>query len=238
MDSPWVMFQSWRELLFAHWPIKADELRPLVPPELIIEEFDGRAWIGITPFRVEGLRARFLPAVPGVSDFPEINVRTYVRVGDHRGVYFFSLDAGNRLVVLGARTTYALPYHHATMRIDRHADGWIDYFSDRTSAPADFRARYRPAGEEFTPESGTLEHFLVERYALFTVTSADGPRRTDIKHPPWRLRPADAVIERNTMAAAAGITLPDRTPVVHYAEQQDTWIALPVADDAVMADTR
>lgn len=238
-STPWVMFQSWRRLLFAHWPVAAERLRPLVPEPLVLEEFGGHAWLGLTPFRVVGLRLRCLPPISGVADFPEMNLRTYVRVGDRPGVFFFSLDAASRAAVVGARTLYRLPYRLARMTArwrpaggdDRGGDpedGWIEYRSRRMDDPgAEFRGRYRPAGAVFRPQPGTLEHFLTERYALYSVLGSGRVLRADIHHAPWRLRPAAAEIERNTVADAHGIPLPDSEPLLHFSQRQDTLVWLP-----------
>lgn len=248
--DPWLIFQSWRHLLFAHWPIPRERLRPLVPSQLMLEEYDGTSWLGLTPFLLADLHPRLLPPLPGVSTFPELNLRTYVRVDDKPGVFFFSLDAASRLAVLGARTLYRLPYHHARMRI-QHRDGWIHYRSRRThtdaeatragsahadSAHADnartavarvgtranFSARYRPTGTVANAAPGSLEHFLTERYALFVVLRDGNILHGDIHHRPWPLQPAEAVIEQNTIPAAHGIALPDVPPLLHFAARQDT----------------
>lgn len=221
--TPWVMYQSWRQLLFAHWPVPADELRALVPPELTLEEFDGTAWIAVTPFVLRGLKVRGLPPFPGATDFPEMNLRTYVRYRDIPGIYFFSLDAASRLAVRGARTIYRLPYKHAYMSA-RCADGGIEYRSRRPNGQALLKARYRPTGPAVHPEPGTLEHFLTERYALYVVLRNHTVIRGDIHHPPWDLQPAEADIIENTVADAAGIHLPDRPPLLHFSSRQDTLI--------------
>src|SRR6478736_184531 len=101
-DGPWTMTQTWHDLLFAHWRIRLDVMRPLVPRELEIDTFDGSAWIGVVPFRMSAVRMRGLPPVPGASAFPELNVRTYVRYGGRAGVWFFSLDAESALAVFAA----------------------------------------------------------------------------------------------------------------------------------------
>lgn len=222
-NGPWVLFQSWRKLLFAHWPVPVERLRGLVPEPLVLEEFDGRAWIGLTPFLLTGMRARFMPAVPGISEFPEMNLRTYVRFGGRAGIYFFSLDAGSRLAVAGARLGYGLPYFAADMDLRQDADGWTRYLSRRRDGDAVFAGRYRPAGPVFRAERGTLDHFLTERYSLFTVRGGKVVRG-DIQHAPWPLQPAEAEIERNTVAAEHGIALPERPPLLHYSERQDTRI--------------
>lgn len=217
--GPWVMYQRWERLLFAHWPVDVAELSAHVPPPLTLDTHEGHAWLGITPFDLAELRGRGLPRLPGASSFPELNVRTYVRLGDRPGVFFFSLDAGSRLAVGAARTAYALPYHHAKMSIEQRGE-WLHYRCERDRA-THFEARYRPVGTAFTAEAGSLEHFLVERYALYAVPRPNVVHRADIHHAPWLIRPAEAEIARNTMAAAAGITVPDRAPLLHYAERQD-----------------
>lgn len=224
--EPWIMFQSWRDLLFAHWPLPESALRPHVPRELALDSFEGRAWVGLTPFRIEDLRPRFVPPLPVVSDFPELNLRTYVRVGDRPGVFFFSLDAGSVPAVLGARILYRLPYHPARMRVASR-DGWIHYRCRRRGGGARFSGRYRPAGEPSAPRPGTLPHFLTERYALYAVPAKGRVLRAEIHHPPWSLRPAEAEIETNTIAAARGIELPDREPLLHFAGRQDTLVWCP-----------
>jgi uncharacterized protein YqjF (DUF2071 family) len=210
-----------------HWPVRAERLRALVPGELELEAFEGAHWLGMTSFLLTDMHPRWLPPIPFVSTFPELNVRTYVTLGGKPGIYFFSLDAGSLLAVLGARATYSLPYFHARASI-REEGGWILYRSERVGGNAAFEARYRANGEGAQPTPGSLEHFLTERYALYVVR--DGrTRRGDIQHAPWRLRPAEAQIARNTMAGAAGIELPPQEPLLHYSERQDTtfW---PLAD--------
>src|SRR5215211_1409029 len=120
--GPWVMGQTWLDLLFAHWPIAPAVLRPAVSSAVPTDTFDGSAWIGITPFEVVGARPRGLPPLPWLSHFPELNVRTYVTVHGRPGIWFLSLDAARALVVHGARATYRLPYHHARMSVTRDGD--------------------------------------------------------------------------------------------------------------------
>lgn len=227
---PWVMFQSWRDLLFAHWPLPAEAIRPLVPAPLALEEHGGSAWLCVTPFRITGLRARWLPAIPGVSEFPEMNLRTYVRHGGRPGIFFLSLDADSRLAVLAARVGFRLPYRRAEMRVTS-SDGWLEYDSRRVDdpVPADFSARYHPTGPAFTAAPDTLEHFLTERYAFYTVLRDGTVLRGDIHHVPWPLQPAEADIRVNTVPAAHGIELPDAPPLLHFAARQDTLIWPPQA---------
>ena len=221
-DAPWIMTQTWHDLLFAHWPVSEDVLRPHLPAGFEIDLFDGRAWLGIVPFHMTNVAPRGVPALPWVSAFPELNVRTYVRVHGKAGVYFFSLDASNPVAVGVARTLVHLPYFTAEMTVAA-SGGWIDYRSRRKSSatPAEFSARYRPSGPVERPAHGTLEYFLTERYCLFTTNSSFHAYSLDIHHPPWPLQPAEAVIIDNTMAEAAGIRLPAIAPLLHFSKRQD-----------------
>ncbi len=224
--GPWVMTQIWHELLFAHWPIAADVLRPLVPAILPLDIFDGQAWLGVVPFHVSYARPRGVPSIPGVSRFTEMNVRTYVTVQGIPGVYFFSLDASNPIDVTTARKVFHLPYFNAVMRSLR-VDDSIHYRSRRThrGAPsAQFEALYRPIARVAPALRGTLEYWLTERYCLYTVMKHDLVYRCDIHHQPWPLQAAELETARNTMAQAQGIHLPDTPSLLHYAQRQEVLV--------------
>jgi uncharacterized protein YqjF (DUF2071 family) len=231
--APWVMAQTWEDLLFAHWPVPVERLRAVVPREMPLDTHAGSAWLGITPFDVSALRLRGLPHVPGITTFLETNVRTYATIGGRPGIHFFSLDAASCLAVLGARLTYRLPYFRARMAARREA-GWVDYRTVRASsnAPAArLHARYRPTGPAFNAVEGTLEHFLTERYCLYAVDRPGRVLRADIHHRPWPLQAAEAELERNTMAEPVGLAL-DGAPLLHFAARQDVliWPPAPVRD--------
>jgi uncharacterized protein YqjF (DUF2071 family) len=217
------MAQRWQDLLFAHWAVDLQALRPLVPAPLAPDTRDGAGWVSITPFEISRLRSRGLPPAPGLSRFPELNVRTYVTWGGKPGVFFFSLDAGSWLAVLGARTLYGLPYFRAEMQIARAPDGTIRYASRRRhgARPAELEVAYHPMGAPRTAAAGTLDHWLTERYCLYTVNGRHRVYRTEIHHAPWPLQPVETEIRRNTMAAAAGIRLPAEPPRVAFARCLD-----------------
>jgi hypothetical protein len=225
------MHQNWGRLLFMHWAIDAELLRPLLPSQLSIDTFDGKAWIGVVPFTMWGIRASFLPAIPGTSAFHELNVRTYVHLNGVPGVWFFSLDAVNSLAVWGARTFYHLPYFKAEMSLAQEGKT-INYSSkriDQRGSPAEFQASWA-IGEplpQSTPES--LEFFLTERYCLYS-SHRDQLFRSRIFHRPWPLRSAELVSARaggyeSTMIQALGISAPQAEPLLHYAESiaVDIW---------------
>ena len=230
--GPWVQGQTWLDLLFAHWSLPIDALRPAVPAKLPLDTFGDRAWLGITPFEVIGLRLRGTPPVPGLSRFPETNVRTYTTIDGKPGIYFLSLDAASRLAVAGARATYRLPYHRANMAIERSGEE-IRYRTRRVEPEAELVARYRPDGPVFHAQRGTLEYFLTERYCLYVLDRSQSILRADIHHPPWPLQPAVAEVERNTMTAAYGIELAGE-PLLHFAARQDVviWPPGPAASAA------
>jgi uncharacterized protein len=164
--APWLMTQSWHDLLFAHWRVDTSQLRRAVPDFFELDLFDGEAWVGVVPFYMTNVGLRAAPALPWLSAFPELNVRTYVRVSDRPGVYFFSLDAGRRLAVAAARALLNLPYYAAAMRVDR-PDSAVHYQSARRSGGAEFHAIYEAAGTPFTASVGSIEYFLTERYCLY-----------------------------------------------------------------------
>ena len=231
-SGPWIMVQTWHDLLFAHWPLPSAALRPLVPSELALDAFDGCCWVGVAPFHMSGIRLRGLPALPWTSHFPELNVRTYVTCRGKPGVYFFSLDAGNLWAVWAARTFYRLPYCHAQMRVE-FVNHWIAYTCHRRFSPqdppggnensADFRGRYRPITPVQFRQSSSLEHWLTERYCLYTAKSGS-IYRAEIHHPQWPLQDAEAEIQTNTVALASGISLPQVPPRLHFAKKLEVLI--------------
>ena len=215
---PWFMGQTWERLLFAHWAVEPEQLERVVPPQLPLDVVEGKAWIGVTPFAVKGLRVRGVAPPPVLSSFPEINVRTYVTVDGRPGIYFFSLDTSSRLGVETARRLYRLPYVHARQRFDGETFASRRVHSD--GPPVEVRATYRPLGDPALAQPGSIEHFLTERYCLYTLDEGRRLQRGEIHHRPWPLQPATAEIERNTMGAQVGLAL-EGTPLLHYSHRQD-----------------
>jgi uncharacterized protein len=215
--TAWAMAQTWTDVLFLHWPAAPAIVKRLLPRGLRLDTIEDTAWIGITAFRVTGARLRGAPAVPAVSDFAEVNVRTYVTVDDKPGVFFLSLDAASAISLLGGRAWYALPYFFANATIRRRA-GAVDFSSVRqqSGAPAaTFVVKYRSAGPVPTPRRDLVRWFT-ERYCVYTF---DGVRlaRAEIHHEPWPVQWAEAVIKRNTLIAAVGVPVATQPAIVHYA---------------------
>jgi uncharacterized protein YqjF (DUF2071 family) len=221
-----VLSMRWEDLLFAHWGVRPEVVEESLPDVFEVDTYDGRAWLGVVPFVMRGIRPRGTPRCLGL-DFAELNLRTYVRAGGERGVYFFSLDADDALGVAGARLAYDLPYYHA--ETDVETDGAVRFRSSRSgsgSPPAEFDATYRPNGEAFVADEGSLAEFLTERYAFF-VPSDDGVVRGRVSHPRWTLREAEAEFETNTLFEANGFNEPDGEPHLMYGEGIDVTASLP-----------
>src|SRR4051812_11540772 len=186
--GPWIMQQTWHDLLFAHWPVDAEHVRAVMPPALrpCLDMFDGSAWVGVIPFWMSGVKMRGMPPVPTASTFPELNVRTYVTVEGKPGVYFFSLDAASRLAVYGAKLGFGLNYFHAKMSAQVSERDQVKYESRRTgiAKPAELVGSYAPeSAKVFNAPRGSIEEFFVERYCLYT---SHGPHigRANIHHLP------------------------------------------------------
>ncbi|MEO8285843.1 MAG: DUF2071 domain-containing protein [Chloroflexota bacterium] len=226
--QPWIMAMQWHDLLFMHWPLDPAVVQPFIPRGLELDLFEGQAWIAVVPFYMRGVGPRFVTGLPWVSTFAELNVRTYVTAEGKPGVWFFSLDAANAFAVQTARMGFYLPYFNARMQVKQKQD-WIYYKSIRThrgAPPATFGARYRPTGAVYNSEPGTLEYWLTERYCLYSANSHSDVFRGDIDHARWPLQPAEAQVAYNTMTEQAGIELPNRQPLLHFARRLDVraWV--------------
>jgi uncharacterized protein YqjF (DUF2071 family) len=209
------MYQTWRELLFLHWRFEASLIQATLPPGLHVDTYDGAAWVGVVPFFMRNIRPVWFPAVPGVSNFQEINLRTYAY--DDRGtpgVWFYSLDANCWPGVLWGRALFRLPYHWAKMSYSLDAaTGHVRFTSHRRSAEPAWTSRfdYEPHDGARTAEPGTLEFFLVERYILFAER---GGRlySGQVHHTPYPVRDATVREWDDHMLALRGLPRPGRAP--------------------------
>jgi uncharacterized protein YqjF (DUF2071 family) len=221
-----LMHQSWGKLLFMHWRVDSEVLRPLIPRPLNIDTFDGSAWIAIAPFTMWDIRALppYLPPVPGLSRMHELNVRTYVHADGVPGVWFFSLDCNSGGAVLGARTFYFLPYYNADIHLKTKNDT-IDYDLIRTDEPAaEFHAQWNVGAPLPFSEPGSVEFFLTERYCLYSERQGQ-LYRSRIHHQPWPLQEAKVSAFSSSMIEALGLPALKEEPMLHYAEEikVDIW---------------
>ena len=210
-----VMFQRWQELLFLHWRFPHDVLQAVLPAGLTIDTFDGSAWLGVVPFFMRGVRPRWCPPVPGISNFLELNLRTYAFDETGRpGVWFLSLDANQKLAVWAARKFFGLPYRNARMQADwNRRTGHVRYSSQRFGVRPRFTCRYeyRPSGPATTAVPGTLEFFLIERYHLFGQTPS-GLMTGQVHHAPYDISTVDLLHWDEHLIELADLPLPQRRP--------------------------
>lgn len=214
------MHQTWGKLLFIHWRVDVNLLRPLIPDTLEVDTFDGSAWIAIAPFTMWDIRAfpPFVPAIPGLSSAHELNVRTYVNYDRVPGVWFFSLDCNSAAAVLGARTFFHLPYYRASIDLKQDAER-IDYSLARIEKPAaTFAASWKIGTPIPVSQPGSVEFFLTERYCLYSENGGN-LYRARIKHQPWPLQKAELGSFESTMIESHGLPSPNGDPLLHYCEE-------------------
>ena len=226
-DQPVLMHQNWHHLLFMHWEIPPAELQALIPGGLTVDTFEGKAYVGLVPFTITGVRPVTLPAIPGLSDFHEVNVRTYVhRDGREPGVWFFSLDASSSIAVAAARTAYKLPYFYSKIEFKASKDALprIEFHAHRGdprgTSPAHLHVDYAPMDGRVAPAPvGTLEHFLVERYILYAQDENHQLHRARVHHQPYPVQKAEVRSLEETLIWAAGVRRSDAAPMRHYARE-------------------
>jgi len=227
----WLMKQRWNDLLFAHWRVPAASIAPLVPEGLLVDTFQGSAWLGAMPFWMDRIKLRGVPPILGTRSFPDLIFRTYVREEQTGtpGVYSLSLDSSNLLAVVAGRAFFHLPYHLSEMHIEQRTEREFNFYSRRRFAqePVLFKARYRglgPSQRLAEMRSGSLEYFLMERSCLFSRNRDGQPIRASLHQSSWSLEEAEAEIEQNDLAAAMGIRLADQEPVLHYSRRLAVYV--------------
>src|SRR2546425_2766313 len=233
-DAPWLLAQEWHHVLFLHWPVDAGALRPLVPEPLEIETREGSAWITVLPFAMRRLRLRGLPALPSLSSFPQLNVRTYVTLDDRPGVFLLRVAVGSFLAATFARRLFHLPYEWARVTLRKEGDAWLFTCRPRagqqTGAGAraiSFAVRYRPEGSAFDPAHGSLEHWLSERFCYYAAGPDGRIDRGEIDHPPWSLQRARVDILESVWPEASGIESGGAPALAYYSRRQTAFARLP-----------
>ena len=211
------MSQLWRNLTFLHWRYEAETIGRTLPAGLTLDTFDGSAWVGLVPFVLAGVQPFGFPALPWISEFPETNVRTYVRGADgERGVWFFTLEADRLAAVMLARSWYHLPYRWAAMQVERH-ESLVQYQSQRN--PWFGQGTTEIAIETgCTMETGDLDDFLTARFRLYAAAKGR-IAYARIAHEPWPLRRAVVKTLHETLMQNSGVPAPKGDPLVHYCEE-------------------
>jgi uncharacterized protein len=213
-EGPVVMFQRWEHLLFLHWRYDVATIQALLPPELTVDSWNGSAWVGLVPLFMRDVRPRFVPSISMLSDFFELNLRTYVYDALGRpGLYFFSLDCDHAVAVEAARRLLNLRYEHATIEAAAGVDGWVNFETQRAETVLKSHFRYRPFGSAAEAAEDTIEFFLLERYRLF-ASDANGERLNSIRvcHAPYKIRAAEVTHWGDSVLRLAGLAPPERQP--------------------------
>lgn len=216
-NLPWIMKQTWNDVLFAHYPVSRKVLERLVPSQLTLDTFYKTGWVSIVPYLTSSMHLRGLPAVPGMATFPGFNVRTYVTLNGKPGVYFFSLTAANYLAAYFAKTFFRLPYSYMNMNYKKAKD--LIVFESENKSNVQLLCNYKSISKPSLADEGSLEEWLVERYCLYTVSKKGIPLRADILHEPWLLEKAEAEFHQNTLLSNMAIVPDSEKPILHYAEK-------------------
>jgi len=227
----WAMTQRWNDLLFAHWRTPAPTIAPLLPEGLLPDTFEGSAWVGVIPLWMDRFNFRGLPTVPGMRNFPELHLRTYVR-HQHTGtpgIFNFSVDIGSLMAATAVRFIFQMPCNWAEMRLNQRSEREFAFYSRRlfSRQPVIFSARYRglgPTRRLAEVRAGSLEYFLTERYCMFARNRAGQAVRANIHTVASPLEDAEAEIERNDLLAASGISIPAQEPVLHYSRRLAVYV--------------
>jgi uncharacterized protein YqjF (DUF2071 family) len=224
------MVQRWADVVFLHWRYDPATIQALLPPGLTVDCFDGSAWVGLVPFRMEGLGFPGLAPLPLVGAFPEVNVRTYVRVGERPGVWFLSLDVDRSLPVAVARAAYHLPYCLGGTRHGRSGDLLRTEVRRRWPRPG-------PAGgttdlavrtSRSVAHDDPLNRFLTARWGLYSATRRGRLRYAPVDHPAWPLQHAEVVRLDDRLLVAAGLPRPSEEPHVLWSPGVPVRVGRPV----------
>lgn len=214
-----VMRQAWQDLLFLHWPVDPNVVQATLPAGLTVDTYEGQAYIGLVPFTMRGVRPVWAPSVPGLSNFHECNVRTYVHAGGQNpGVWFYSLDAANPIAVQLARRLFFLPYFYAAMSLTRRGST-VGYHTTRNGAADAFcDVTYTPTGTPYPAQSDTLDFFLAERYLLY-AERGNRLYRGQVHHTPYPLQTATVENLDQSLTGKAGFAALNDIPppLIHYA---------------------
>jgi uncharacterized protein YqjF (DUF2071 family) len=225
-EKKWIMRQSWRNLLFTHWPISPEVLRPYIPSQLQIDTFNDRAWIGVVVFVMEGIYHRYLPTISLTPTFSEINVRTYVRYNGKPGIYFLSLDVNDLASYTIAKRWYHLPYSLASISYQQEGPTFHvkSIRKAKTNIPIEFKGSYSPNQDVFYAKKETLEHWFIERYCLYSNDNRGNMYCGDIHHRPWPLQTVNTKISMNTLFSMFSFNVSEENSLSSYSRGVDTLI--------------
>ena len=184
----WKWSQAWENVLFLHWPVEDGPLVGQLPAGLEIDRWEGSAWVSIVAFRLANVRLHGLPPIPLCTDFLEVNVRTYVRHRGEPGIYFLQMYGDGRIAVAAARLLTLLPYRYCPMQCRLEGGAWHWRCGASSAGPAALLAgQFIAEGHSRRAEAGSLDEWLVERYAAFVPDGRGRLFRMEVEHPPWEI---------------------------------------------------
>lgn len=220
----WIMRQSWRNLLFLHWPVPLEKLRPHIPSSLQIDTFHGSAWLGLILFVIEGIYPLGISKFSLTPKFPEINVRTYVKYNEKPGIYFMSIDVENWASLKIAKNWYHLPYHSAKISFGKQGQTFYCHSirKENGNTPVSFKGQYGPISEVYYPKEGTLDHWFTERYCLYSSNNGVNIYCGEIHHRPWPLQKAEIEVDKNTLFTSYQFDLSEIKPLAHFSTGVDS----------------
>ncbi|MFE6166427.1 YqjF family protein [Viridibacillus arvi] len=228
-NRPWIISQEWHDILFLHWPVSAEDIRQYIPSELELELFNNKAWISLVFFQVKENRPRLIPAMPGISSFLELNVRTYVTYKEKSGVYFLSIDANNQLITKLVNYKNFMPFRHANITLKKYENA-ITFYSRSKQIETNYEtliASYEPISGPI--ERSQLECWLSERYHCWTKID-DHLLRVDNAHTPWTLQKAAYTIHENSIASYLNYDDKENYPIAHYSKMKKVHLYPPVKE--------
>ena len=229
-NLPWIMKQTWKDVLFAHYPVQKKVLEKLVPSVLPLDTYNGTCWVSIVPYLTSSMHPRGFPPIPGMAAYPGFNIRTYVTLNGKPGVYFFRLTAANFLAAHFAKTFFRLPYLYMDMKYKKVKN--LIVFESEKKTGLQLLCNYKSISDPVPTEKGSLEEWLVERYCVYTVNKKGVPLRGDILHEPWLLEKAEAEFHQNTLLSSLNIVAENEKPILHYAKSRVVrfWPIVPVSN--------
>ncbi|MEA0555593.1 DUF2071 domain-containing protein [Lysinibacillus irui] len=219
----WMMTQTWQDVLFLHWPISPQELQKYIPNELQLDLFEENAWLSAVLFKVHRHRLRFLPPIPGMNNYLQLNVRTYVKYNGRKGIYFFHLDVTNYLL---SKVTAigSLPYRYSQL-VGKQIDHHFSYTSHYKACDERLKVTFTLGDHTAT----NFDHWIVERYHSWSKYN-NKLLRIDIHHSPWELQRARVTIQSNSLASFMKKTFQHMEPIAHYAKNKVARVFPPVME--------
>ena len=205
----WTYYQEWNNALFLHWQVPFESLRSVVPHKLNLDSFEGAVYVSIVAFTMQKIRRKNFPSVKYISDFDEINVRTYIDNDNRKGVYFLNIEAGNHLSAIISKTLSGLPYEKSNIK--RTTKTYTSH-----NVQKDFHLDTEFETKKSQAEKSALDNWLTERYCLY-LDKGTLIYRYDIHHKEWEIN--DVEITRLDVNYRIGkISLTGKPDLIHYSD--------------------